>query len=320
MPISLVLFLASMAALVWAGGRLVRSLTWMARYLKLPEYTVAFILMAGATSFPELFLGVSAAFQGFPEISLGNLVGASVLDATFILGLTALIRPIRFMEERMPRQVLILAVLAVTPAILLADGVLSRFDGVVLAGLFFVYLWFLIRAARDGGARLDALPATPETFKSFLGQFVGFLIAVIVMLISVQFVLATAKTLADVFLIPPFLVGLMLLSIGTTLPELIFGVRSAMAGHAGLGAGNAVGSAMFNLLFILGLVSFIHPVATVFSLPIAVNLAVIAAVFLSLRYFRRRWGAIPRWAGFILVVLSLILAGSLFLFSFPLFS
>ena len=264
MIVSLLIFIAAFAVLVRSGSILVRSLSALSRFLGISEYVMAFILMAGATSLPELFIGISSAFSGTPELSLGNILGASFLNMTLVLGVVVLFggglivrEPIRSEDVRM------IFVLTVIPLLLALDGMFGRIDGVVMIALFIGYLLELFEESREREL-LSMSHASPHPLVSgFGGHAMAFIGGIVLMLVSASAVVYAGTRLAQTFELSSFLFGVILLSLGSTLPELVFGVRSAMLKRGALGLGNSVGSVVFNSLFILGVVAVIHP----FALP-----------------------------------------------------
>ena len=144
--VNLFIFLASILILVYAGGVMIRSLIWMGRYLRLSEYTVSFILAAFATSLPELFVGINAAWSGTPTLSFGNLIGANVLNITLVLGI-AIYLARGFTSDRTitKKDAQIAFGLIMFPVFLFLDGTVSRLDGLLLVFLFGGYVIYLIQ-------------------------------------------------------------------------------------------------------------------------------------------------------------------------------
>lgn len=296
------LFICGFALLVAAAGWLVALLTWMARYLKLSEYTAAFILMAAATSIPELFVGINSALTGFPALSFGNVLGANLLDVTVVLGVAALFLPIALEDERVTHGASFIFTLTFTPLIMLLDGVLSRIDGALLILMFFAYLRYLFVTSRIPGHLVNTVEPTAATFSEFLRKMFLFIGGAILLLVASRIVVLAAAEAASRFGIPAFLVGLFVVSLGTTLPELTFGIRSALSHKGGMGFGNAVGSVVFNLLLILGVVAVIQPIVLQGArTPAFISLLAVTVISLLLYVTSRVSGRISRLAGFFLV-------------------
>ena len=149
--VSLIAFLISCLILVVSGSYLVKLLIKISSYLKLSEFIVAFILMAFSTSIPELFVGISSAMKGNPALSLGNVIGANILDLTIIIGIAALLgRGIRVKNPFIKKDSLMILLIASVPVVLMAVGKnLSRIDGMILVAIFIIYITHLFRERRE---------------------------------------------------------------------------------------------------------------------------------------------------------------------------
>lgn len=257
---NLFIFLASILILVYAGGIMVRSLIWTGRYLRLSEYAVSFILAAFATSLPELFVGINAAFGGTPTLSFGNLIGANVLNVTLVIGV-AIYLARGFVSERTvtKEDAQIAFGLIMFPVFLFLDGMVSRLDGLLLVFLFGGYVIYLIQQDRREIV-VNQMDLKEYRFSNFMKKIAGFSAGTALLLASSYFVVSTGINFAKHFSLPLFFTGI-LIAIGTTLPEVIFSVRSVTLKHGAMSFGNAVGSIVVNISLILGIVAIIHPIA-----------------------------------------------------------
>lgn len=297
------LFVAGLTSLILASGWLVTLLTWMARYLKLSEYSVAFLLMAGATSIPELFVGINSALTNTPELSLGNVLGANLLNVTLVIGLIVLILPIPLGSKRIAHEAGFIFALTITPLIFLFDGILSRADGAMLIFIFIAYLYYLFVSSRLPDSAINDVRPTPAAFREFIKKLFLLFLGTAVLLAASRAVVFAGWSLATSFGAPPFLMGLLVISLGTTLPELTFGIRSALRGRSGMGFGSAIGSVVFNLLFILGLVALIQPIAIGGAKSaVFLNLIAVTAIALILYVTLRLTNSVPRWMGGALIL------------------
>lgn len=304
MFVSLFIFIIAFAALVRAGSMLVWSLTALSRLWGISEYATAFILMAAATSLPELFIGISSAFSGSPEFSLGNILGANFLNMTLVLGVVTLLggglairEPIRGEDVRM------IFVLTIIPFLLALDGVFGRVDGIILIVLFIGYLLELFEESkkRESSHVPHAFEHPPVSdFVSHAASFVG---GIVLMLVSAYGVIYSGARLAEMVELSPFLFGVILISLGSTLPELVFGVRSVMLKRGALGFGNSVGSVIFNALFILGVVAVIRPFALSDRFAALWGLASVSLLILFVQALIFFKGGISRRMGALLLVL-----------------
>lgn len=257
----LLLFIIASYALVKSGAVLVRVLTILSKYFRLTEYVFAFILMTFATTMPELFVGVTASISGLPTISLGNIIGSNLVNLTFILGAVAIVaKGLKIESQIAKRDAWIIFFIALLPLLLLFDKQISRGEGVLLMIVFVWYIYHILRQKDAFTRRMDTMKHDIKAFKKLLKNVLYFLIAIAVLLLAAWGVVETAKLIAGELYVSLALVGIILVAIGTSLPELVFGVRAVIARHEGLSLGNLVGSVVVNSTFILGLVAVIKPI------------------------------------------------------------
>lgn len=260
----LLIFVIASYALVKSGTILVKVLTMMSRYFKLTEYVFAFILMTFATSMPELFVGITAAVGGVPNISLANIIGSNFIHLTFILGLVAIIsRGLKVESKIAKRDAWIIFFIALLPLLLLFDKKISRGEGFLLLIIFGWYIYHILREKDAFSRRMNHITRDAEAFRNLIKGFIYFIIAAAVLLLSSWGVVETAKLIAKDLYLPLTLIGIILVAFGTSLPEMVFGVRAVIAKHEGLTLGNLIGSIVVNSTFILGIVALIHPIEIV---------------------------------------------------------
>lgn len=254
-----IIFVFALGALIYSGGLLVKSLVWMGRYLKLSEYTLAFILVAFATSLPELFVGVTSALKQAPALSFGNLVGSNVLNITLVLGASILWSGgIKIDRTITKRDMQITLGMVFLPLLLLLDGSISRADGLLL---IFFFIGYIIYLSSEDHKEILVNSMSGEEFHltNFLRHLTIFTFGVVLLLGSSSFVVSVGLDFARALALPLFLMGV-IVSIGTALPELVFGIRSVHLRHPSMSLGNAFGSMIVNFSLILGLVALIHPI------------------------------------------------------------
>lgn len=257
----LIIFVIACYVLVKAGAVLVKALTMMSRYFRLTEYVFAFILMTLATTMPELFVGITSGIRGLSAISLGNIIGSNLINLTFILGVVVIVaKGLKIESKIAKRDTWIIFFIALLPLLLLFDKQLSRSEGVLLLIVFGWYIYHILRSKDAFRKRMDSMKRDAEVFKKLLKNILYFVIATGVLLLGAWGVVESAKLIAKELYLPLTLIGIILVAIGTSLPELVFGVRAVIAKHEGLSLGNLVGSVVVNSTFILGLVAVINPI------------------------------------------------------------
>lgn len=257
----LIIFVVACYTLVRSGTILVRVLTVMSRYFRLTEYVFAFLLMTLATTMPELFVGITSGIRGVSTISLGNIIGSNLVNLTLILGFIAIIaKGLKIESQIAKKDAWIIFFIALLPLLLLYDKQLSRAEGIALLIVFSWYIYHILKSKDAFTRRMNSMKRGVEGYKKFLKNVLYFLAAAAILLFSSWLVVETAKAIAVELYVPLTLIGIVLVAIGTSLPELIFGVRAVISRHEGLSLGNLVGSVVVNSTFILGLVAVIKPI------------------------------------------------------------
>ncbi|OGD30278.1 hypothetical protein A2W39_01940 [Candidatus Azambacteria bacterium RIFCSPHIGHO2_01_46_10] len=253
------ILLISFFILVKSGSLLVRTLFLISRFLGIGEFTLAFILMSFATSLPELFVGIESALSAKPTLSLGNILGANIINMTLALGfVTAISGGFALKSETAKRDIWSIWLISILPIILLTDLTLSRIDGIILLIVFFFYARHLLK--EKVYAALNNVNQNAVTFKLFIKDVFLFIFGIILLFASSWAVVFSASQIASQLALPLFVVGIFLLAFGTTLPETVFGLRSILTKHEDMALGNVLGSVAVNSTFILGIVSLIHPI------------------------------------------------------------
>lgn len=269
--VSVVIILILSLVLIKAADGVVIAVRRLTRITNLSGYAISAIILAMATSLPELFVGITSALSQAPSLSLGNIVGANIANITLIIGLAGLLGgAIHLKDEKFLNQELPLALFAgLAPIILLWDRTLSRTDGLILLMLYGLYASGLFHrgflAVGKHHQKENALHKLFVEIEEDTGhirhELVRFFVSTAVLLISADFIVRLATGLAGEMGIPLFVIGLLVVSLGTTLPELAFSYESIKRGQPALLVGNALGSIIANATFILGLVAVISPIS-----------------------------------------------------------
>lgn len=245
--------------LTFGAEALVRGASAVALRLGIAPLIIGLTIVAFGTSAPELAVSVKSALAGNPGIALGNVVGSNIVNVGLILAITALIRPITVQSQMVKRDIPIMIAASVLVWFLLLDGDVSFIDGAILFSLLLSYLGFSYVSSKNNPEALD-IDATPQ--KPLLSVL---LIAVgIAMLVGGGILFVDgAVDLAKQFGISEVIIGLTIVAIGTSMPELVTSVMAALKGQSDIAIGNVVGSNIFNVLGILGATALIHPVSAV---------------------------------------------------------
>ena len=243
----------------------------IAGILKIPSVIIGLTIVAMGTSAPEAAVSINAGLAGNSDISLGNIVGSNVFNLLIVIGACAVIFPAKSDEDILKRDLWwnigVSALLLVT----ILDGTLSRFEGLIFLAIFIFYLGLMVRSAlknRIIGDHMEVMPL----WKSLLFVAVG--LGAVVW--GGDLVVDNASMIAKAWGMSDTLVGLTIVAVGTSLPELATSITASKKGDSGIALGNAVGSCLFNILFILGMAFALTPINAVPELII--DTAILIAV------------------------------------------
>lgn len=284
-------------ALFFGGEALVRGSVDIARRMAIPPLLIGLTVVGFGTSTPELLVSVDAALRGVPDIALGNVLGSNIANVLLIAGLSAMVWPIAVTGDTLRRDsaAMILASLVLIP--LFATGQVGRPAGLVLlAGLIF----YLVLAYRQAGqaAPEDADAKPPASLYISILWVIGGLVA---LMAGARFLVDGAVSIARDFGLSEAFIGLTIVAVGTSLPELATSLIAAFRKQSEIAIGNIIGSNIFNILGILGVTALISPIPVAsrflsFDLPVVIAAAAVLTGFLLLR------PSIGRWAGFAMLV------------------
>lgn len=258
-----ILFIGTIVLLFICTYWLLRSLGVITRFLRLSEFVAGFIFLAIGTSLPELVIGITSALEKSSALSLGNVIGANILDLTFVIGIPViLMRGIKLNKSVVKNDVYVMFGMASLPLLLTFIGrQLSRIDGVILVLSFVAYIIWILRQKNSFTKKMKN--SVPHKIVAL--NFVIFFISLFILIKSADYTIILAQNIAIYLDLPKIFIGIFILSIGTTLPELITGARAAFAGYKELTAGTVVGSVITNSSLILGIVAIITPISANFT-------------------------------------------------------
>ena len=255
----------SALVLVLSGTVLIKSLSKVSKFLHVSEFTIAFILMAFATSVPELFVGISSALAKTPALSLGNIIGSNIANLTLIMGIAILMsNSFKIKNKQTKKDAMYMYFIILLPLLLMWLGKgLSRIDGVILIVFFLVYTFMVIKQRKKFSKESEEDHVSK---KQGILHTVILLISLIFLFVSSRFVVDYSKAIAIDLELPIILIGLILIALGTSLPELIFSIRAGMLGHSEMVFGDIIGSGIANSTLILGVTALIYPITSSFTL------------------------------------------------------
>ncbi|MEW6647738.1 MAG: calcium/sodium antiporter [Pseudomonadota bacterium] len=321
---SFLAILGGFVLLVWGADRFVTGAAATARNLGVSPLIIGLTIVGFGTSAPEMLVSAMAAWAGNPGIAVGNAIGSNITNVGLVLGLTALIAPLSVHSETLRREFPILFAVTTLALILLLDGELSRIDGVILLAGFGLMVYWLVGLGLRERACDPAVQACDPLQDEFAEEIPAdmamgralFWVAfgLVVLLLSSRLLVWGAVNVAQHFGVPDLIIGLTIVAIGTSLPELAASITGALKGEDDIAIGNVLGSNMFNLLAVLGLPGLIHPLATpddvmTRDFPIMFGFTVLLFAF---AYGFRGQGRINRPEGGILLIGFIAYMGLLF--------
>jgi cation:H+ antiporter len=252
------LFIISGFVILTIGAEaLVRGASAIALRLGIAPLIVGLTIVAFGTSAPELAVSVKSALAGNSGIALGNVVGSNIVNIGLILAVTALIRPIQVQSQMVKRDIPIMIIASILVWSLLLDGDVSFIDGAILFALLISYLVFSYKSAANSTEELEVDERPQKLFVSILLIVIGIGMLVGGGILFVDGAIDLAKQLG----LSEVVIGLTIVAIGTSMPELVTSVMAALKGQSDIAIGNVVGSNIFNVLGILGATALIHPVS-----------------------------------------------------------
>ncbi len=249
--------------LVWGADRLVAGASATARNLGVSPLVIGLTIVAFGTSAPELIVSAMAAFQGNPGLAVGNAIGSNIANIGLILGLTAVIYPLRVESEVLKREYPLLMLIMIGSFIMAADLIFNRTEGwLMLCGLAALIIWMVRFGLRRGSQDPLAMEFAAE-IPSDMPMRVAvmwLLVGLVILPLSSHFLVEGAVSIAKTLAVSDAVIGLTIVAFGTSLPELAAALTSALRKEDDLAIGTVIGSNMFNILGVLGIAATISPV------------------------------------------------------------
>ena len=247
----------------------------IAGILKVPSVIIGLTIVAMGTSAPEAAVSINAGLAGNSDISLGNIIGSNIFNLLVVIGACAVIFPAKSNEDILKRDLWWNIGVSVLLFVLILDGSISRMEGIILLAVFIFYLGLMVRSAMEN--RMDETPMDVMPLWKSLLFVAGGLAAVV---FGGDMVVDNASLIAKAWGMSDTLVGLTIVAIGTSLPELVTSITASKKGDSGIALGNAVGSCLFNILFILGMASSITPINAVPELIIDTAILIVVTILI----------------------------------------
>ncbi len=305
--LDILLLIGGFVALIYGADKLVDAASGLAAKFGIPNIVIGLTIVAFGTSAPELVVNVIAAINDNTEMVLGNVLGSNIFNVLGILGISAIIYPLAVKTNttwyEIPLSLLAAFVVIVVAADVYLNGnsinIISRGDAILLLLFFSVFLVYNIAISKSDVTE-DALEIKNYT----TGKAVLFIIIGLAgLVIGGQLIVTSATSIAEYIGLSERVIGLTIVSIGTSLPELATSIVAVRRKNVDIAIGNVVGSNIFNIFFVLGVSAFITPVVVASASFIDIIMNIAAGLLLFLFVFTGKYRRIDRWEGIILLIL-----------------
>ncbi|TQV89792.1 calcium/sodium antiporter [Aliikangiella coralliicola] len=248
--------ISGISLLVWSADRFTDGAAAIARNLGIPPLIVGLTIVAMGSSAPEVVVSINAALKGTPGLAIGNAIGSNIANVGLVLGIAALVVPLNVQSATLKREIPVLFSVMILAFMLIIDLHISKIDGVILLFSLGAYLTWLTRSAIKTRNKndlmleeiIEELPEQMPNWKASLWVVVG----LILLQISSNLLVTGATEIASEFGVSDFLIGVTIVAVGTSLPELAASITGVLKGEHELAIGNVIGSNIFNLLAVLG--------------------------------------------------------------------
>ncbi len=249
--------LAGFIGLIWSADRFVGGSAAIASNLGIPKLIVGLTIVSLGTSAPEIVVSISAAIKGAGDMAVGNALGSNLANIGMVLGITALISPMPIQRHLLTQEIPILLLITALAGVLLYDSQLVTWEGAVLAGSLIPLMWLMIRTKQKQPSPEEEDSEIPD-METLTAAF-WFIAGLSVLIGSSELLVWGAKNTAEHFGVSPLVIGLTVIAVGTSLPELAASAISAIKGHHDIALGNIIGSNIFNILAVMSVPGLFGP-------------------------------------------------------------
>jgi cation:H+ antiporter len=298
------LFIGGLVLLILGAEAVVKGASRIASVAGISPLVVGLTVVAFGTSSPELAVSIKSAYAGQAQIAIGNIIGSNIFNVLFILGISALITPLAVARKLIRVDVPLMIVASVLVLIFALDGVINRLEGTVFVVILIVYTTFLIYESRGEATGIieeytrEFGVESANKHKSLITNSVLILTGLGMLILGSDWLVTSAVSIARILGISELIIGLTIIAVGTSLPEVVTSIIASVRGERDIAVGNIIGSNLFNILCVLGISSLVSPAGIEiddsiirFDLPV-----MIAVAFACLPVFFTQ-GEISRWEG-----------------------
>ena len=301
------LFVAGFLVLIKGADVLVEGASSLARRFNVSDLVIGLTVVAFGTSTPELFVNIIASLKGNVDIAVGNVLGSNISNIFLILGVSSLIYPLNVTEGTVWKEIPF-SLLAIIALGIMVNGpfinsethsVLSRSDGLLLLLFFIIFIYYSCSIAAEVDGMDEQVPAAEHSlFRSIIMIILGFAL----LTAGGKWIVDGAIKIASSFGMSESLIGLTIVAIGTSLPELATSAAAAYKKKADIAVGNVVGSNIFNIMLVLGISSVIKPLPFAASSNVDIGVVIFASLLLFISMFTGKKHSLDRWEGALFLV------------------
>lgn len=299
MLINILSIVIGIVLVLWGADRLTDGSVAVAERLGIPQIVIGLTIVAMGTSMPEFCSSLVSALNHQPGMAVGNVVGSNIFNALLIVGTAAVVAPISILRSSVKKDIPFALVASMLLVLLCGfDGKIQRYDAAILLVFFAIFMYMTLREAKTGSAEQPSAEGQTKPMSRLMAAV--WIVVGLACLIGGSTVFVNgASELASALGVDPTIIGLTIVAMGTSMPELATSVVSATKGNSGIAIGNVLGSNVFNILFILGVTGVISPLDIQGITPVDLSLLVVSMVLLWLfSYTKLR---IERWEGAVLI-------------------
>ena len=267
------------ALLIMGADILVDGASSIAKKYKIPQIIIGLTIVSIGTSMPELIVSITSAIDGHPDLSIGNVVGSNIANLLFILGITSIIMPLKFEKTTKIYDIPIMIGSTILMFILAIFNIqISRIDGIISTIIFILFILYTIWVSKK--SMNEKQEEQDGKNSSLLVSIVKIIAGIVMLKIGGDITVDNSVNIATIIGVSEKVIGVTIVALGTSLPELITSVIAALKKNADLAIGNIVGSCIFNILLILGVSSLIHPISYSLGYNMDFIILIIASILL----------------------------------------
>ena len=304
---SIIALVSCFVLIIYSANSLIDNGSKIASIYKVSPLVIGILILGFGTSAPEIFVSAFAALEDAPELAVGNAFGSNILNIALVLGVTAMILPITVNVKAIRKEwYFLIAYTLITGGLLLWDKHLGVIDGSILLGLLGIFLWYTFKKSKKVHHKSDNLSSNVDISQK--GKiWRNLLLWLTVLLVSAQVIVYAGINIAIYFKVSELIIGLTLIALGTSLPELAVAITSAIKKQHEMVVGNIIGSNIFNTVAVLAIPGLISPVAVQEEIKIdylaMLGLTVFLYLFFLIEFVSKQKETISRLEGFVLIMI-----------------